>query len=181
MEYISPEGNLIRTARTKRIDVDLDGSGQPASFPSTILDRQPLDALHRYGYRRVQRGPQPDRKYWISTEVIDDTVDGLRQITYTPAPRYTAAQAATALLDNYVALAMPVVRQIQDNIDLFTALGRQADATTWANHLAAVEPEYQRAVAEYQRVLALPTEEEQYQGLVDLYVNLSDYVYRTPE
>lgn len=178
MDYRHPDGHILRTSRTRMITVNLHG--REARFPSTILDKQDLATLDQYGYRRIEYGAKPDNSYWRAIENSDLSTPGLEVISYTAAPRFTADEAAGKLMDKYYELAQPVVEEINRRIQYYQAIGRAGDEAAWTDYLAEVRAAYQGAVQAFQAANGMPTEEERYQALVDLYRNLGQHVFSPP-
>jgi hypothetical protein len=181
MDYRTPEGNILRTSRTKMITVQIDGADDPGSFPSIILDKQAPEVLAQHGYRRVTYGPKPDTAYWKAVESSDLSTPGIEVITYTATPKYAADQVATAMMEKYEAVAGPTVEKIRTKLAFYAAIGRAAEEAAWQALYDQVRPKYQEAVAAYQAAMALPTEAEKYQAFIDLYNSLGDYVVELPE
>lgn len=181
MDYRTPEGNILRTSRTRTITVQLEGHDRPGVFTSTILDKQAPEVLAQYGYRRVTYGPKPDQAYWKAVASSDLSTPGIEIITYTATPRYTADQIATAMMEKYETVAGPVVEKIRTKLAFYAAIGRAAEEATWQALYDQVRPKYMEAVAAYQAAAGIQDEAEKYQAFIDLYNSLGDYTVQLPE
>jgi hypothetical protein len=181
MDYRTPEGNILRTSRTRAITVHLEGHDEPGVFPSTILDKQSPAVLDKYGYRRMIYGTMPDAAYWKPVESSDLSTPGLEVVSYTAQPRYTADQIATAMMEKYEAVAGPVVEKIRTKLAFYAAIGRAAEEATWQALYDQVRPKYMEAVAAYQAAASIQDEAEKYQAFIDLYNFLGDYTVQLPE
>jgi hypothetical protein len=181
MDYRTPEGNILRTSRTKTITVHLEGHDQPGVFPSTILDKQSPEVLDKYGFRRLLYGTKPDADYWKAVESSDLSTPGLEVITYTGEARYTADQIATAMMARYEKIAGPIVEKIRSKLAFFAAIGRAAEEAEWQAFYDQIRPKYQEAVAAYQEAAAFELEAARYNAFILLYNSLGDYVVQIPE
>lgn len=175
MDYRTPEGHILRTDRSRTITVN------GVQYPSTVLDKRDLATLHQYGYRRIVYGPKADPSYYDNTPSSDISVDGQETITYTQSPRFSVAEAQARLVEVYYERTEQVVVVIMKRLHTYQATGQTAKETEWQAHFDGVRPLYLTGVAEFQRVMALPTETEQYEGLITMHQNLDSYIYQLPE
>lgn len=175
MLYRTPEGEIIRASRTRYIVIERDG--EKVKAPSTILDKQSVETLAKYGYRRIFQEEVKDERYYHNEPVFDTSIPGEEHISFNTTPKFSATEARERVEEDYYKLLRPVVEKINRRLAVYEITGQAGKVAEWQAHYDAVRPLFQEAVAEFQRVMGLPNKEQRYEELIALHQNLHQYVY----